>query len=138
MTNSSPWFSDVAAASMGREYGVEVRSNLGNVQVNANIALAFVFARPEEYLWILSDDDLVCDGALRTIATQGLVGDPDVITFETTSREPASVVHSWREGWEWIGETGLISNVIYKAQVFAAQASQAFFTTTPRSRTWRC
>jgi len=125
--NSSPWFSDESAASMAREYGIEVRSNLGNVKVNANIALAFVFARPDEYLWILSDDDFVCEGALATIATQGLVGDPDGITFELTAREPTSVVHTWREGWDWIRETGLISNVIYKAQVFAAQASQAFF-----------
>jgi glycosyltransferase involved in cell wall biosynthesis len=125
--NSSPWFSDEAAASVRLEYGVEVRSNLGNVQANANIALAFVFARPHEYLWILGDDDIVCEGALQAIATQGLVGDPDVVTFDTRSSQPASVVHSWSEGWDWIGETGLISNVIYKAQVVAAQASQAFF-----------
>ena len=125
--NASPSFSTEAAASMAREYGVEVRSNLGNVDVNANIALGFVFARPQEYLWILSDDDIVCDKALRTIATDGMVGDPDVVTLDTTSGQPATLVHSWREGWDWIGETGLISNVIYKAQVFAAQASQAFF-----------
>ena len=125
--NASPTFSDEAAASMGREYGIEVRSNLGNVQANANIALGFVFARPQEYLWILADDDIVCEGALQAIATQGLVGDPEVVTFETKSMQPASVVHTWREGWDWIGETGLISNVIYKAQVVAAQASQAFF-----------
>ena len=125
--NASPWFSDEAAAAMGREYGVEVRSNLGNVRANANIALGFVFARPQEYLWILADDDIVHEGALRAIATQGLVGDPDVVTFETKSMLPASVVHTWREGWDWIGETGLISNVIYKAEVVAAQASQAFF-----------
>jgi hypothetical protein len=112
---------------MAREYGVEVRSNLGNVDGNANIALGFVFARPQEYLWILSDDDTLCEGALQAIATQGLVGDPDVVTFETKSSQPATVVHTWREGWEWVGETGLISNVIYKAQVVAAQASQAFF-----------
>jgi hypothetical protein len=126
--NSSPWFSDEAAASMRREYGVEVRSNLGNIQANANIALAFVFARPHEYLWILSDDDIVREGALQAIATQGLVGDPDVVSFSTISSQPATVVQSWRVGWEWIsGTAGQISNVIFKAQVFAAQASQAFF-----------
>jgi hypothetical protein len=125
--NSSPWFSDEAAASLGLEYGVEVRSNLGNVMVNANIALAFVFARRDEYLWILSDDDLVCEGALQIIATEGLVGDPDIVTFATTSKQAASIEHTWREGWDWIGGAGLISNVIYKAQVFADQASQAFF-----------
>ena len=125
--NASPSFSTEAAASMAREYGVEVRSNLGNVDVNANIALGFVFARPQEYLWILSDDDTVCEGALQAIATQGLVGDPDVVTFEMKSSQPATVVHTWREGWEWVGEKGLISNVIYKAQIVAAQASQAFF-----------
>ena len=125
--NASPSFSVEAAASMAMEYGVEVRRNLGNVGGNANIALAFVFGRPEEYVWMLSDDDTVCEGALQAIATQGLVGDPDVVTFEMKSSEPATVVHSWREGWDWIGETGGISNVIYKGEVFAAQASQAFF-----------
>jgi glycosyltransferase involved in cell wall biosynthesis len=125
--NASPSFSTGAAASMAREYGVEVRRNLGNVGGNANIALAFVFGRPEEYVWMLSDDDTVCEGALQAIATQGLVGDPDVVTFEMKSSEPATVVHSWREGWDWIGETGGISNVIYKGEVFAAQASQAFY-----------
>ena len=125
--NSSPSFSAEAAAAMEQEFGIEVRSNLGNVQANANIALAFVFGRLEEYLWILSDDDIVREGALRTIATEGLVGDPDIVTFATTSSQATTVVHTWREGWDWIGETGLISNVIYKAGVFAAQASQAFF-----------
>jgi glycosyltransferase involved in cell wall biosynthesis len=125
--NASPSFSAEAAASLGREYGIEVRRNLGNVGANANIALAFAFGRPDEYLWILSDDDTVCEGALRSIATEGLVGDPEVISFETISKLPATVVHTWSEGWDWIGETGLISNVVYKADVFAAQASQAFF-----------
>lgn len=125
--NASPSFSAEAAVSLGREYGIEVRTNLGNLRANANIALAFAFGQPEEYLWILSDDDTLREGALRTIATHGLVGNPDVITFETRSDQPATVVHAWREGWDWIGETGLISNVIYKAEVFAAQASQAFF-----------
>jgi glycosyltransferase involved in cell wall biosynthesis len=125
--NASPWFSTEAAASMAREYGVEVRSNLGNVGGNANIALAFVFGRPEEYVWMLSDDDTVREGALQAIATQGLVGDPDVVTFELKSSEPATVIHSWREGWDWIGEAGAISNVIYKGEVFSPQASQAFF-----------
>jgi glycosyltransferase involved in cell wall biosynthesis len=127
--NASPSFSTEAAASMAREYGVEVRSNLGNVDGNANIALGFVFARPEEYLWILSDDDIVCEGALQAIATHGLVGDPDVVSFGVTSGQPATLVPTWRVGcWDWVsGSAGQISNVIYKAQVFAAQASQAFF-----------
>jgi glycosyltransferase involved in cell wall biosynthesis len=126
--NASPTFSDEAAASMGREYGIEVRSNLGNVQANANIALGFVFARPQEYLWILADDDIVCEGALQAIATQGLVGDPDVVSFGTIPGQAVTVVQSWREGWDWIsGTAGQISSAIYKAQVVAAQASQAFF-----------
>ena len=45
--NASPSFSTEAATSMARQYGVEVRSNLGNVDGNANIALGFVFARQD-------------------------------------------------------------------------------------------
>jgi hypothetical protein len=126
--NSSPWFSDEAASSLTLEYGVEVRTNLGNIRANANIALAFVFARPAEYLWILSDDDLVTAGALRAIAEHGLVGDPDIVSFGTIPGQPVTLDQPWSVGWEWIsGTAGQISIVIYKAQVFAAQASQAFF-----------
>lgn len=125
--NASAWYSDEVAESMRQGYGVEVRGNPGNIQANANIALGFVFARPGEYLWILADDDIVGDGAVRAIGTEGLAGDPDVITFETTSTEPHSVVHQWQEGWDWVGEMGLVSNVIYKSDVVAPHASQAFF-----------
>jgi hypothetical protein len=46
---------------------IEFRENVGNIGGNANIMLGFVFAKRDEYLWILSDDDLVLEGAVSEI-----------------------------------------------------------------------
>jgi 2-polyprenyl-3-methyl-5-hydroxy-6-metoxy-1,4-benzoquinol methylase len=46
---------------------VQFRSNPGNIMANANITLGFVFAGPDDFLWILSDDDIVTDTALDAI-----------------------------------------------------------------------
>ncbi|MBA4383767.1 MAG: hypothetical protein C0410_03455, partial [Anaerolinea sp.] len=41
--------------------------NSGNIGGNANIALAFTYAKNDEFLWILSDDDLLTDNAVDYI-----------------------------------------------------------------------
>lgn len=125
--NASPEFTDADATALAQDYGVEVRRNAGNLQANANIALGFVFARSDEYLWILSDNDTLHAGALKIIAEDGLIGGPDAIAIDTGTCEPRTTVRSWDEGWSIVGEMGLISNVIYKTAVFAPQSAQAFF-----------
>lgn len=46
---------------------IEFRENVGNIGGNANIMLGFVFANKNEYLWILSDDDLITGNAVIEI-----------------------------------------------------------------------
>jgi glycosyltransferase involved in cell wall biosynthesis len=46
---------------------IKFRFNPGNIGGNANITLAFVFAEPDEFLWILSDDDMITENALDYI-----------------------------------------------------------------------
>lgn len=46
---------------------IKFRSNPGNIGGNANITLAFVFAEADEFLWILSDDDMITEDALEYI-----------------------------------------------------------------------
>src|SRR5450830_708666 len=46
---------------------VELRRNGGNIGANANIALGFAFARPDEFLWILSDNDIVTPNAVEYV-----------------------------------------------------------------------
>jgi glycosyltransferase involved in cell wall biosynthesis len=127
--NASPGFSDDNARVLAAEYDIEIHRNAGNVQANANIALGFIFARMDEYLWILSDDDTIDTGALKALAADGLIGGPDAIAIATNVSEPTTIVRTWEEGWGGIGESqmGLISNVIYKMAAFEDQTSAAFF-----------
>lgn len=46
---------------------IKFRVNPGNIGGNANITLAFVFAEADEFLWILSDDDMITENALEYI-----------------------------------------------------------------------
>ena len=43
------------------------RENPGNLGGNPNITLGFIFARIDEFLWILSDDDMVLPDSLQEI-----------------------------------------------------------------------
>lgn len=125
--NASPTFleSELLPGDVGP--GVEVRRNPANLGANANIALGFVFAREEEYLWILSDNDTIGPHAIRHIAEEGLRGDCDAIVFTTLTDEPSDFVHEWDSAWDGVQENGLISNVIYRGDVFLPDASAAFF-----------
>jgi hypothetical protein len=57
---------------------VEFRCNPGNIGANPNILLGFIFAKESEFLWILSDDDMVSPDALSHVFPQ-LVPHADLI-----------------------------------------------------------
>jgi glycosyltransferase involved in cell wall biosynthesis len=57
---------------------ISIRSNPGNIGGNANISLGFIFANPDEYLWILSDDDLITPESLEEIFA-AINRNPDII-----------------------------------------------------------
>lgn len=124
--NASPLLSDDDLAAYAKRFDVEVRRNPSNLGGNANIALGFVFADPAGYLWILGDDDRLAPDALSFIARFGLGEQADAIVFSTKVAEPAVFTHEWVSAWDGVNETGLISNVIYKASVFVPQARNAF------------
>ncbi len=125
--NASSSLSESELNAIAAEYSVEVRRNAGNIGGNANIALGFVFARADEYLWILSDNDTVAPTALRYVAMHGLLAGADAITLSTKIDAPFDLVHEWKAAWDGVGENGLISNVIYKASVFLPYSSGGFF-----------
>jgi hypothetical protein len=56
-----------ALALKYKPYPIEFRNNPANIGGNANITLGFVFARENEFIWILSDDDRITSFALDTI-----------------------------------------------------------------------
>lgn len=125
--NASDAYTAEAVEAIATEFDVEVRRNSGNIGANANISLGFVLARDEMYLWILSDNDTIAPGALLFIAENGLDDASDAIVFSTKIHEVADVAHTWASAWDGVGESGLISNVIYRLEVFEPYAAQAFF-----------
>jgi 2-polyprenyl-3-methyl-5-hydroxy-6-metoxy-1,4-benzoquinol methylase len=46
---------------------IEFRCNPANILANANITLGFVFVEQDDFLWILSDDDIITEQALDEI-----------------------------------------------------------------------
>lgn len=107
---------------------VEVRRNGGNIGGNGNIALGFVFARPDEFLWILSDNDIVSPDAvsyLLSVLDRGV----DFYCFVNGSESVKDLRHDWNSGWqipmEW--RMGLISDALYNMASVRDVVDEAFY-----------
>jgi glycosyltransferase involved in cell wall biosynthesis len=107
---------------------ISFRKNGGNIGGNANIALGFIFSRPGEFLWILSDNDIVCDDAVDYIL-HILDEKIDFYCFNDAIDQPKVVPHEWREGWQlpmdW--RMGLISDALYNVKTVAGSMDDAFY-----------
>lgn len=107
---------------------VEVRRNGGNIGGNGNIALGFVFAQPDEFLWILSDNDIVSPNAVAYLLT---VLDPvvDFYCFVNGSDSVQDVQHKWIDGcqvpMDW--RMGLISDALFNMSSVKDVVDQAFY-----------
>lgn len=91
------------------------RKNTCNVGGNANMMLGFIFARQDEYLWILGDDDYLEDSALKQIFS--VIGNnSDLIIFSKTNNtfETSYNIHKSYEKWMsfWV------SSNIFKVETF--------------------
>lgn len=109
---------------------VSVRRNAGNIGGNANISLGFIFAQPDEFLWILSDNDLIQQNAVHFILSI-LSQDIDFYAFAANIEDMQTIEISWqRDGWlkpinEW--GTGLISAILYNMNTISDSISNAFY-----------
>jgi len=107
---------------------VEVRRNGGNINGNANIALGFVFARPNEFLWILSDNDIVAPHAIEYVMSK-LDNRIDFYCFIDDGESSHDVEHPWESGWQipmnW--GMGLISNALYNMATVGNSVEDAFY-----------
>jgi glycosyltransferase involved in cell wall biosynthesis len=107
---------------------VEVRRNGGNIGGNGNIALGFVFAQPNEFLWILSDNDIVSPGAVAYLLS---VLDPafDFYCFVNGAETERDLDHDWNSGWQkpmdW--RMGLISDALYNMATVREVVEEAFY-----------
>jgi hypothetical protein len=68
VSNNNSQDGDYDALALKYEpYPIEFRNNPANIGGNANITLGFIFARENEFIWILSDDDRITSFALDII-----------------------------------------------------------------------
>jgi glycosyltransferase involved in cell wall biosynthesis len=107
---------------------IQFQSNVGNIGGNANIALGFVFSQPDEFLWILSDNDIVTDTAVEYLL-QMLDDKIDFYCFVDTVKEAVEIDHSWEGGWQtpmdW--RLGLISDALYNINTVKSSIDEAFY-----------
>ena len=107
---------------------ISFEENFGNIGGNANIALGFIYAKKDEFLWILSDNDLIADNAIENlIRILKLEIDFVVCNFEVD--EPKIIDWKWEDGWEtpmnW--RMGLISDTLFNANTFRDVSNAAFY-----------
>ena len=107
---------------------VEVRRNGGNIGGNGNIALGFVFAQSDEFLWILSDNDIVSSNAVAYLLSV-LNPDFDFYCFVSDAESEKDVQHDWSSGWQipmnW--RMGLISDALYNMASVREVVEEAFY-----------
>jgi glycosyltransferase involved in cell wall biosynthesis len=107
---------------------IQFRSNSGNIGANANIALGFVFAKPNEFLWILSDNDIVTETALDYILGM-LDSTIDFYCFNYSVKEPTVADYKWENGcqtsMDW--RLGLISDALYNVNSIKKSIDAAFY-----------
>jgi hypothetical protein len=107
---------------------IEYKKNFGNIGANANISLGFIFARPDEFIWILSDNDTVKLGAIKYIL-ENINLNTDFYCFVDGINQSKNINHHWSDGWQkpmnW--RMGLISDALYNANTVNTSIDDAFF-----------
>ena len=102
--------------------------NLGNIDGNANISLGFVFAEPDEFLWILSDNDIISSSSIEYVLSE-LDPEIDFIAMRYDVKQSTDITHQWRSGvgpiMDW--RMGLISDSLYNCNTIKDFVKNAFF-----------
>lgn len=103
------------------------RRNPGNIGGNANIALGFVFANRDEFLWILSDNDIVTTDAVEYILSH-ISDDIDFYYLAEGLEEEQEIFYDWKSGWEGpLNGLGLISAGLYNMSKVSPCIDNAFY-----------
>jgi glycosyltransferase involved in cell wall biosynthesis len=81
-----------------------LRKNSYNIGGNANMNLGFIFANQDEFLWILGDDDYLCDTALDTIFSCDSNNDLLLMTNTAIKSEVNYSIQKSYEEWKsfWV------------------------------------
>lgn len=107
--------------------GIQFRRNGVNLGGNANIAMGFAFAEPDEFLWILSDDDPVSPDALDYLLPR-LSPEVDLCVMRPDVTCEEDVAYAWASGWDEPLKTGtgLVSAALFHMGALAPYVPQAF------------
>jgi len=98
------------------------RKNPYNIGGNANMNLGFVFAKKDEFLWILGDDDFLCDNALDKIFC--CEGNLDLILLTNISTPQASSYSIEKSYKEWM--SFWVSANIFNMKTYGAFIEDVF------------
>jgi glycosyltransferase involved in cell wall biosynthesis len=126
--NSDKYKLNEILADYPESANIQSRINGGNIGGNANIALAFVFAKPHEFVWILSDNDIVSEDAVTYILSK-LDSDVDFFCFVDNTDIEVDIHHDWKLGWQipmnW--RMGKISDALYNMNSIKSAVDDAFY-----------
>jgi hypothetical protein len=102
--------------------------NCDNIGANANIALGFVFAKPDEFLWILSDHDIVKEDAVSLLLSN-LSSELDFISLDPDTKEEKILSYDWNtDNWlDSIYHCARISGCVYNMNTMTLNISAAFY-----------
>jgi len=126
--NASPGGVNDDLSEQFRAENAKFTSNGDNIGVNGNIALGFVFARPDEFLWILSDNDIVTDNAVELLLPY-LKDDIDFVSIDGEVKEEKRMRYNWEDGWVLPVSRGigLISGCVHNMRSVSNCVSTAFY-----------
>ena len=110
------------------ENDIYYTKNPANLGGNANILLGFINAHSAEYLWILSDNDLVTDNSLVNILS-ALNNNPDFLFASSITSKSYNTFFDYNKNILDLldNRAGLISSTIYSLKVINNNIFQSFF-----------
>jgi hypothetical protein len=117
---------------LGEEYYekdvIEFERNFGNIDGNANIALGFISAKKDEFIWLLSDNDIINDNSIRYLL-EHINLSYDLILFNYSVTAPERKLVKWNDGLLSLmeGRMGLISNALYNTNYIRNSLYDAFY-----------
>lgn len=103
-------------------------ANPGNIGGNANISLGFIFAESNEFLWILSDNDIVTENSVSYILNN-INYQIDFLIFNYDVDKEKEIQFNLKDGFRKLMDwrCGLISDGIYNMRTIKNNIYNAFY-----------
>jgi len=126
--NDSPGFDLSTFEEQYIAANITFSRNIGNIGANANISLGFIFSNLDEFLWILSDNDLVQFGCVEYLLGK-LDSSCDFIVLNNFNLHPKTIPWIWESNLLLpitLGQ-GLISATLFNTNSIRNSIENAYF-----------